>query len=61
MKPSQSKPILWSMVWAIAFIASAIVFKGNPEKEWIQAALFVVGLTAWLWQSRVTEDWPESQ
>jgi|GEM_PF-1410049 hypothetical protein len=46
--------LVWSMVWAIAFIGSAIVFKGSPVKEWIQSTLFIVGLTAWLLQSRRT-------
>jgi hypothetical protein len=44
--------VLWSMVWAIALIASAILFKGNPVKDWIQSALFVGAITVWLWQSR---------
>ena len=41
--------ILLALVWALAFIGSAIVFKGNPIKEWIQAALFIVGMSFWLW------------
>jgi hypothetical protein len=40
------------MAWAIALIASAILFKGNPVKDWIQSALFVGAITFWLWQSR---------
>lgn len=41
--------ILLALVWAVAFIASAIIFKGNPMKEWIQAALYIVGMSLWLW------------
>lgn len=42
--------ILWSTAWALALIASAIVLKGNPAKEWVQAALFIGVLTVSLWQ-----------
>jgi hypothetical protein len=42
--------VLWSIVWAIAFVASAFFFKGNPVKDWIQSALFIGGITFWLWQ-----------
>ena len=38
-------------VFALIFIASAILFKGNPLKDWIQAVLFIGALTFWLWQS----------
>jgi hypothetical protein len=31
--------ILWAIAWAVAMIASAILLKGNPAKDWIQAAL----------------------
>ena len=41
--------ILLAIVWALAFIATAIIFKGNPAKEWIQAALYIVGMSLWLW------------
>jgi uncharacterized membrane protein YbhN (UPF0104 family) len=44
--------VLWSLAWALVLIASAIVFKGNPAKDWIQSALFIGAITAWLWQSR---------
>jgi hypothetical protein len=33
-------------------IGSAIVLKGNPLKDWIQAALFIGAMTFWLWQSQ---------
>jgi hypothetical protein len=44
--------ILWAIVWALALIASAALFKGNAVKDWIQSALFIGALTFWLWQSR---------
>src|SRR6266849_5307480 len=37
--------VLWSTAWALALIASAILLKGNPVKEWVQAALFIGCLT----------------
>jgi predicted membrane channel-forming protein YqfA (hemolysin III family) len=46
--------VLWAVIWALALIGSAFVFKGNPIKDWIQSVLFVAGVTVWLWlwQSR---------
>jgi len=44
--------VLWAVGWAIAFILSAIVFKGSPVKDWIQAALFIGGLTFGLFKSQ---------
>jgi len=44
--------IIWSLVWAFAIIATAFLFKGNPVKDWIEAALFIGALTFWLWKSR---------
>jgi F0F1-type ATP synthase assembly protein I len=41
--------ILLALVWAGLFIASAIVFKGKPMKEWIEAALYIGGMSFWLW------------
>lgn len=43
--------LLGSIVWAVALIASAALFKGNPAKEWIQSTLFIVALTLTLFQS----------
>lgn len=37
-------PILWSLVWALAVIATAYLFKGNPAEYWIQAGLVVGAL-----------------
>ncbi len=42
--------VFWSTAWALALIASAIILKGNPAKEWVQAALFIGALTVLLWQ-----------
>lgn len=44
--------ILWAVAWAVAMIASAILFKGNPIKDWIQSALFIAAMTFWVWQSQ---------
>jgi len=44
--------ILWAIAWAAAMIASAIVLKGNPIKDWVQAVLFIGAMTFWVWQSQ---------
>jgi hypothetical protein len=44
--------ILWAVAWAAAMIASAILLKGNPLKEWMQSALFIPAMTFWVWQSQ---------
>jgi hypothetical protein len=46
--------VLSAVVWALALIGSAFVFKGSPIKDWIQSLLFVAGVNVWLWlwQSR---------
>jgi len=49
---SSTKLVLWALAWAAAMIGSAIVLKGNPIKDWFQAALFIGAMTFWLWQSR---------
>jgi len=49
MKPDFKKlgtsPIVWSLVWALAIIATAFLFKGNPAKDWIEAGLIIGALT----------------
>jgi hypothetical protein len=45
MKPNHKRPILWSLVFALAIVASAFLFKGNPALYWIEAALTVAALT----------------
>jgi hypothetical protein len=44
--------ILWAIAWAAAMIASAILLKSNPIKDWIQSALFIAAMTFWVWQSQ---------
>jgi hypothetical protein len=39
------KPILWSLVFALAMVASAFLFKGNPALYWIEAGLTIAALT----------------
>lgn len=39
-----NKTIFGAVVWAAAFILSAIVLKGNPLGDWIEGALLV----AWI-------------
>ena len=41
--------ILWSLVWAFGLTAAAFLFKGNPAKYWIDAALFVGATTYLMW------------
>jgi hypothetical protein len=45
MKSNSKKAILWSLVFALAIIASAFLFKGHPALYWIDAALTVAALT----------------
>jgi hypothetical protein len=40
-----TSPILWSLVWAIAMLAAAFVFKRNPAAYWVESALVVGALT----------------
>ncbi len=51
-KQQMTTLVLWAIAWALALIASAILFKGNPIKEWIQSALFIGAMTFLLWQSQ---------
>jgi hypothetical protein len=51
-KPKLTTLILWAVGWAAAMIGSAILLKGNPIKDWIQAALFIAAMTFWVWQSQ---------
>ncbi len=46
-----AKLIIWATAWAVALIASAILFKGNPVKDWIQSALFIGAMMFCLWHS----------
>ena len=53
-KRQRARLVLYAIAWALAFILSAILFRGNPIKDWIQAALFIAAMTFWLWQSQRT-------
>jgi hypothetical protein len=44
MKPNYKKPILWSLVFALAIVACAFLFKANPALYWIEAGLTVAAL-----------------
>jgi hypothetical protein len=46
----QMSLILWSLAWAFAFIAAAFLFKGKPEKFWIESAIFVAAVTHLMWK-----------
>lgn len=48
--PRPSTLMLWSLVWAVALIASAIVFRGNPVGDWVESFLIIAALTFWFWQ-----------
>jgi hypothetical protein len=49
LKPNSKKlgtsPIVLSLVWALAIITTAFLFKGNPAEYWIEAGLIVGALT----------------
>ncbi len=49
MMPNSKKvatsAIVWSLVWALAIIAAAFLFKGNPAEYWIEAGLIIGALT----------------
>lgn len=45
MSTNSKKPILWSLVFAAAMIASAFLFKGNSALYWIESGLMVAALT----------------
>jgi hypothetical protein len=36
---SGTSAIAWSLVWALAIIAAAILFKGKPAAYWVISAL----------------------
>ena len=48
MMPNSKKlatsAIVWSLVWALAIIAAAFLFKGNPAEYGIEAGLIVGAL-----------------
>jgi hypothetical protein len=44
--------VIWALAWAAAMIASAILLKGNPIKDWVQSALFIGAMIFWVWQAQ---------
>jgi hypothetical protein len=44
-KTPGASAIVWSLVWAIAIIATAFLFKGNPAEYWIESGLILGALT----------------
>jgi hypothetical protein len=44
--------ILWSIVWAIALVAAAFVFKHSPALNWVEGTIFVAAITHVLWNAR---------
>jgi len=44
-KKLATSAIAWSLVWALAIIAAAFLFKGNPAEYWIEAGLIIGALT----------------
>jgi hypothetical protein len=49
MKPTSKRlgksAIAWSLAWALAIIATAFLFRGNPVEYWIEASLIIGALT----------------
>jgi hypothetical protein len=49
MMPNSKKlgtsAIVWSLVWALAIIATAFLFKGNPAEYWIESGVIIGALT----------------
>ncbi|HEY3026154.1 MAG TPA: hypothetical protein VGJ55_08400 [Pyrinomonadaceae bacterium] len=51
-RPPVTTTVLWAIAWAAVIIASAILFKGNPIKDWVQSGIFVAAMIFWAWQSQ---------
>jgi len=45
-------PIVWAIVWALAIIATAFLFKGKPAEYWIESGLIVGALAFVVLKSR---------
>jgi len=45
MNPDYKKRLLWSLVFALAMVVSAFLFRGNPALYWVEAALMIAALT----------------
>ena len=44
-KKLATSAIVWSLVWALAIIAAAFLFKGHPAEYWIEVGLIIGALT----------------
>ena len=42
-KKSDTRIIVWSVIWALGLIVAGVVYKGNPAKDQVVAVLTVVG------------------
>ncbi len=45
MKRLGTSRVVWSLLWALAIIASALIFKGTSYVEWIEAGLTGLAVT----------------
>jgi hypothetical protein len=50
----KTSTFVWSLVWAIAIVASAFLFNGNAE-YWIESALVVGALVFVILRKRPTQ------
>ena len=48
LKRHASPVIVWSVVWALSLIATALLFKGNQSAIWIQGGVNAVGIFVFL-------------
>ena len=46
---SQIPILLISVVYASVIIGAALLFRGSPNKVWIDSTIAVVGIAVWLW------------
>ena len=51
--------IAWSLVWALAIIAAAFIFKGHPAEYWIEAGLTAGALAFVILKRRNTSASPK--
>ena len=47
-KKSNTRILVWSVIWAVALIVAGAIYKGNPAKGQILSALTVVGTFVFL-------------
>ena len=46
--PRPAALILWSLAWAAAIIASAVLLRGHPAGDWVESFLTIGALTFWI-------------